>query len=138
MITYPTSTFLGGSGARGGGSGSGIWLFSTWSNSGFNLSSSQVAELLALSLRESPAMEDTVRNEDRSVNRDLLLSAQLSVHHKGSLQRLDYSRYCTNLPADLPVHSSLTHEQDLKVLELLHSGQDLLTGWFQNPCYVSR
>lgn len=48
VITDPTSTFLGGSGARGGGSGSGIWLFSTWSNSGFNLSSSQVAELLAL------------------------------------------------------------------------------------------
>ncbi|KAK0140004.1 hypothetical protein N1851_023076 [Merluccius polli] len=66
------------------------------------------------------------RNVDRLVNRELCLSAQLPLHHDGSVQSPHYCRRCTDPPVDLPLHPPLTREQDPEVLELLHLGQDLM------------
>ena len=66
------------------------------------------------------------RNEDRLVNRELCLSAQLPLHHDESVQSLYYCKRRTDPPVDLLLHPPLTCEQDPKVLELLHLGQDLI------------
>ncbi|KAK0137965.1 hypothetical protein N1851_025840 [Merluccius polli] len=66
------------------------------------------------------------RNVDRLVNRELCLSAQLPLHHDGSVQSPHYCRRSTDPPVDLPLHPPLTREQDPEVLELLHLGQDLI------------
>ncbi|KAK0146020.1 hypothetical protein N1851_014720 [Merluccius polli] len=66
------------------------------------------------------------RNEDRLVNRELCLSAQLPLHHDVSVQSPHYCRRRTDPPVDLPLHPPLTREQDPEVLELLHLGQDLI------------
>ena len=44
------------------------------------------------------------RNVDRLVNRELCLSAQLPLHHKGSVQSPHYCRRRTDPPVDLPLH----------------------------------
>ncbi|MEQ2311990.1 hypothetical protein AMECASPLE_026368 [Ameca splendens] len=87
-----------------------------WRSSGSTPSPSRMAELLTLSLRECPAtlrrklispacIQDLVlsvmtigegRNVDRPVNRELLFSAQLSLHHNGPAQRPHYCGSCTN------------------------------------------
>ncbi len=41
-------------------------------------------------------------NEDRLVNRELCLSAQLSLHHDGSVQHPHYCRHCTDPLVHLP------------------------------------
>ncbi|KAK0130536.1 hypothetical protein N1851_035235 [Merluccius polli] len=66
------------------------------------------------------------RNVDRLVNRELCLSAQLPLHHDGSVQSPHYCRRRTDPPVDLPLNPPLTREQDPEVLELLHLGQDLI------------
>ena len=63
-----------------------------------------MTELLTLSLRES---SDTLR-------RKLILSACIHITADAAP------------PVDLVLHSSLTREQDPKILELLRLGQDLL------------
>ncbi|KAK0141115.1 hypothetical protein N1851_021854 [Merluccius polli] len=84
-----------------------------------------MTELLTLSLRESPA---TLRRKliSAACTRDLVLSAQLPLHHDGSVQSPHYCRRCTDPPVDLPLHPPPTREQDPEVLELLHLGQDLI------------
>ena len=94
-----------------------------------------MTELLTLSLRESPATlrrkliraactRDLVlsghypelmtigegRNVDRLVNRELCLSAQLPLHHDGSVQSPHYCRRRTDPPVDLPLHPPLTRD----------------------------
>ncbi len=66
------------------------------------------------------------RNKDRPVNRELCLSAQLPLHHDGSVQSPHYCRRCTDPPVDLSLHPSLTREQDPEILKFLHLGQDLI------------
>ncbi|MEQ2289434.1 hypothetical protein AMECASPLE_032975 [Ameca splendens] len=65
------------------------------------------------------------RNVNRPVNQELRFSAQLSLHHNGPAQRPNYCDSCTDPSVDLPLHSSLTREQDPKILELLHLSQEL-------------
>ncbi|KAK0152077.1 hypothetical protein N1851_006562 [Merluccius polli] len=97
-----------------------IWLLSTRRSSGSTPSSSQMTELLTLSLRESPA----------TLRRKLILAActrdLLPLHHDGSVQSPHYCRRRTDPPVDLPLHPPLTREQDPEVLELLHLVQDLI------------
>ncbi|MED6270604.1 hypothetical protein CHARACLAT_012099 [Characodon lateralis] len=65
------------------------------------------------------------RNVDRPVNRELRFSAQLSLHHNGPAQRPHYCGSRTDPSVDLPLHSSLTHEQDPEILKLLHLRREL-------------
>ncbi|KAI2645722.1 Biotin synthase [Labeo rohita] len=67
------------------------------------------------------------RNVDRPVNRELRLTAQLFLHHDRPVQRPHYCRSCTDPSVDLPLHPSLTREQDPQILKLLHPGQGLPT-----------
>ena len=65
------------------------------------------------------------RNVDLPVNRELRLLIQLSLHHDRPIQRLHYCGHCSDLPANLTFHPSLTREQDPKILtvfaECLHT-----------------
>ena len=65
------------------------------------------------------------RNRDQPVNRKLCLSAQLPLCRDGPAQIPHHYGRRTNPPVDLSLHFPLTREQDPKVLELLHLGQDL-------------
>ncbi|MEQ2234978.1 hypothetical protein ILYODFUR_036936 [Ilyodon furcidens] len=53
------------------------------------------------------------------------VSAQLSFHHNGPAQRPHYCGSRTDQSVNLPLHSSLTHEQDPQILKLLHLRQEL-------------
>uniref|UniRef100_A0A3Q3ISA4 Wiz C-terminal zinc finger domain-containing protein n=1 Tax=Monopterus albus TaxID=43700 RepID=A0A3Q3ISA4_MONAL len=66
-------------------------------------------------------------NVDRPVNRELRLTAQLLLHHDRLVHRPHYCGGCTDPPVNLLFHPSLTHEQDPKILELLHLRQELST-----------
>ncbi|MEQ2227360.1 hypothetical protein ILYODFUR_036933 [Ilyodon furcidens] len=65
------------------------------------------------------------RNVDQPVNRELHLSAQLSLHHNEPVQRPHYCSGRINLSVELPLHSPLTCEQDPEILELRHLRQEL-------------
>ncbi len=61
------------------------------------------------------------RNVDWPVNRELRLAAQLFLHHdRQPVHRPHYCRSCTDPSVNLPLHPSLTREQDPQILELLH------------------
>ncbi|XP_063738316.1 palmitoyltransferase ZDHHC1 isoform X2 [Eleginops maclovinus] len=62
------------------------------------------------------------RNEDGPADRELCLLAQLSFRHNGAVKRLQYRSRCSDSPAHLTLHCSLTREQDPEILELLHLG----------------
>ena len=72
------------------------------------------------------------RNEDRPVDRELCLAAQLSFRYNGAVKRTQYRPRCSDSPANLTLHSTLTREQDPEVLELLHLGTHFLPG-VSNP-----
>ena len=63
------------------------------------------------------------RNEDRTVDRELCLAAQLSFRNNGAVMRTQYRPRCSDSPANLTLHSSVACEQDPEVLELLHLGK---------------
>ena len=55
------------------------------------------------------------------------LLAQLSLHRNRALQSLYYCRCCTDPPVDLLLRSSITPEQEPKILKLLDLRQNLIT-----------
>ena len=65
------------------------------------------------------------RNVNWTVNQELRLSAQLSLHHYRPIQWPHYFGRCTDPPVSLTLHPSLTREQDPKILRLLHLRQKL-------------
>ncbi|MED6287781.1 hypothetical protein CHARACLAT_019721 [Characodon lateralis] len=105
-------------------------------SSGSTPSSSWMAELLTLSLREEAHFSGLYpgsrcfghdpkfmaigegRNVDRLVNRELRFSAQLSLHHNGPAHHLPYCDGFTDPFVDLPLHSSLI--RIAKVFVCLH------------------
>ena len=60
------------------------------------------------------------RNEDRPVDRELCLAAQLSFRYNGAVKRMQYRPRCSDSPANLTLQDP--REQDPEVLELLHLG----------------
>ena len=57
------------------------------------------------------------RNEDRPVDRELCLAAQLSFRYNGAVKRTQYRPGCSDSPANLTLHT-LTPEQDPEVAYL--------------------
>ena len=91
--------------------------------SGSTLSSSQMEELLTLSLRESPT----------TLRKILILSACTCdlVFSVTSQSSWPYMRAQSSFCHNSLVHSFLTREQDPEVLDILHLGQDLLPTWWK-------
>ena len=65
---------------------------------------------------------DEGRNADWLVNRELRLSAQLSLHHDRPIQWPHYCGCCNNPPVSLVLHPSLTREQHPKIFFHLRQG----------------
>ncbi|MEQ2250023.1 hypothetical protein ILYODFUR_035627 [Ilyodon furcidens] len=85
-----------------------------WRSSSSTPSTSQMAKLITLSIRECLA----------TLRRKLSLATCI---HNGPAQRPYYCSDCTALSVYLPLHSPLTREQDPEIPELLHLRQELLS-----------
>lgn len=58
------------------------------------------------------------QNDNRLVDKELFLSAQLSFHNKSVINELQSRPWCPGSPADLTLQSPLTGEQDLEIFDL--------------------
>ena len=52
------------------------------------------------------------RDHERPLHPELGLAAQLSFRHNGAVKRTQYRPLCSDSPANLTLHRTLTHKQD--------------------------